>query len=76
MIDNIIKTQRNALRKAIKTNSYWQRYLSVQISFIQNLEDIDRIETYIETLTPENFQEAAKNYLNEKNFFIYTLNPK
>ncbi|GAA4312492.1 insulinase family protein [Mucilaginibacter gynuensis] len=69
------ETQRS-IETAVKTNGFWLGYLSSQL---QNKEDLNQIDTYIQqlnTITPADVKDVAGKYLSGKNYIKLVLLPQ
>ena len=74
-LHKVKETQKRELESNLKLNSYWLNRLFASYYHKTNVEDIPNYEKYINNLSAEDIQKAAKKYFNEDDFMKIVLYP-
>ena len=78
ILTKVQETQRQGRIKGLKENAYWLGQLETRLRYDIPLEGIllEKLDTYVNTLSSRMIQDAAKAYLKKENYIELVLMPE
>jgi zinc protease len=75
-VDKVKEQQRRSRETNLRQNSYWLGQMAARVSSGGDMRDIPTYDQYIDSLTADDIQAAARLYLNTENYVRVSLYPE